>query len=108
MLCDGAVNTTGFPINELWVQNNMERALLYRIYTLNYQHSNELTLQSDTKSRKWNIVATLSNAQTNIVCNNEILYYVGAHAKYFDSWNQGKLQLLGKELLSWKPCKIVL
>jgi len=108
MLCDGAVNTTGFPINELWVQNNMEKALLYKIYTLNYQHFNELTLQSDTKSKKWNIVVTLSNAQPNIVSNNEILYYIGAHAKYFDIWNLGKLQLLGKDLLSWKHCKIVL
>lgn len=38
-----------------------------------------------------------SNSRQNIIINNEILYYIGAHARYFDNKNIGKLQVMTKK-----------
>ena len=96
MLRDGAANTNNYPINESWVQKNMERAFFYKLFTLNYQYFNEVSQQPDAESKKWAIVQTSSDAHQNIVTNNEILYYIGAHARYFENKNLGKLQVLAK------------
>ena len=39
---------------------------------------------------------TSSDACQNIVINNEILYYISAHARYSENKNLGKLQVLTK------------
>jgi hypothetical protein len=74
----------------------MERALFYQIFPLNYQYFNEVNQQPDAESKKWAIVPTSSDTRQNIAINNEILYCIGAHARYFENENLGKLQVLAK------------
>ena len=107
MLHDGAANKNNSPINESWVLKNMERALFYQLFTQNYQYFNEVSQQSDAESKKWAIVPTSSDARQNIVINNEILYYIGAHARYFENKNLGKLQVLAKGSLKSTTLKIM-
>jgi hypothetical protein len=97
MLCDGAANKNNYPINESWVQKNMERALFYQLFTLIYQYFNQVSQQPDAESKRA-IVPTSSDACQNIVINNEILYYIGAHARYFKNKSLGKLQALAEDL----------
>ena len=89
MLLDGAGNIAKSPINKIWVQKNMERALFYQlfIFKLNYQHFKEVSQQPDAESKKWAIVPASSNAWTIIRIINEILHYIGVHAKYLDNMN---------------------
>jgi hypothetical protein len=96
MLRDGSANKNSHPINESWIQKNMEMALFYQLFTLNYHYFNKVSQQPDAESKKWAIVPTSSDAHQNIVINNEILYYIGAHARYFENKNLGKLQMLTK------------
>ena len=74
----------------------MERALIYQLFTLNYQYFNEVNQQSDAESKKWAIVPKSSDAHLNIVINNEILYYIDALTRHFENKNFGKLQVLAK------------
>jgi hypothetical protein len=60
----------------------------------------------ETESKKCNIVLTSSNAHPNIVMNNKLPYYISGHAKYFDNWNPGKLQLLTKWYLKLDNIKM--
>jgi hypothetical protein len=74
----------------------MERGLFYQLLTLNYQYFNYVSQQPDAGSKKWSIVPTSSDTHPNIVINNAILDYIGAHAKYFERKNLGNFQVLAK------------
>ena len=105
MLRQGAVNKNNIPIDESWVEKNMERSLFYQLFALNYQCFNEVSQQPDTRSKKWNIIPKSSDMRQNIVINNEILYYIGAYARYFDNKNLGKIQVLSKRNLKLSTLK---
>jgi len=87
MLQDGAANKKNVPVNESWVKMNLERALFYQLFTLDYHHFNKVSQQQNAVSKKWAIVPTSPNAHQNIVINHEILYYIRAHARYFNNKN---------------------
>ena len=42
MLRDGAINTK-YRINEIWIKKNMDRALFYQLFTIEYQQFNNVT-----------------------------------------------------------------
>jgi hypothetical protein len=81
MLRDGAANKNNLPINPSWVQKNMERALFYQLFILNYQYFNEVNQQPDAKSQEWAIVPTSFDTHQNTAINNETLYSISAHAR---------------------------
>ena len=107
MLREGVANKKNCTIHESWVEKNLESALFHQLFTLNYQYFNKVTQQQDTWSKKWAIVPTSSYSHQNIVINNQIFYYISAHARYFDNKNLWKLQVMTKNLRFCLPSKIM-